>query len=1057
MDTASSVLDRQNATTPSSIISATTTNTQSTSPGVSESSNTARPESSSISSAHSNRQAQPPPLLPSQSSDASVPLHGSSKSSQANGSFDSSSASGPSKVHNHYHHHHNHHHTVTSKPSRSGLVLDPITIPSASTSTSSSTSRPHPHIAIDDSSYPLRSPTLFSPVSTPPESSDGSGIHRRRSSNPPSPGSALARLRRKPSSEQPRSATTPVQRSRTDEHGFSWFTSNLLTLPPVEVKHNKSDDERESEPHEVRRAAKAKKKRQWFGMDLVPEGSTMGGLEPPPAISMTPPPAGAEPFMDAPLLVPTPTNLSPPRPTTYTVPSPLAPLPQDPNNILPLSLPPSPIPSPPASIHPTPYHSPHPSIPDLSTAFASGPSGSSGSPRTSISTSSSRAWQQSGSGGRSDSRSSAEDEDSPTFPSYAPHAGHSRSWWFNAADALPVSPKISTSSQARTLRPKFVPTGTRSWGWLLELVGPITRKDGQTLRTNARQRQRNRERERLMAGQGGRTLRGQAWLGNKWLGRVMAFVPTNPWSVVLTLTFCGFLIFLITLTIKHILNPDKEPLPWRRYCTSEYPSLYSLQEPQINKYNFNTYDQANFASSLNMFLSPLDSTSPAWPYGSHSRPPYSAEAATTSDIDELEPVGVLVGVFTTDAGADRRHMIRQSYASHWRSRTEGTEGVRVRFVMGQPRAKYAKAIELEMEAFNDILLLDMPENMNSGKTYAFFSWAAQNATVPYWEYPSRLSSEQDNDVRSPAVWKGERKPQYVVKADDDSFIMLGELERRLRAAPRNKAYWGYLVKNLFMAGECYGLSFDLVQYIAESPALRTLTRGKEDKLVSKWMRLHPEREQIVWVAQRCWIYDHPKAGTVYSHGFLYPSTVAEVRAENRTGLSSSALAVRGGPEAADSYSTVSKWGTAYRPLSNSMSAVEEIEALVEGSAISQLRDQHLLDSSSSSSPSGSQTFSHVEPISQKITKLYSSRPTRNERFLGDPRERGGTVVVHYIKKPEWFVETMVALLGSADEQGGWHYGIGNGLGMFERTEGRVAHGQGDGGHTGVKVGKGSGL
>jgi hypothetical protein len=72
-----------------------------------------------------------------------------------------------------------------------------------------------------------------------------------------------------------------------------------------------------------------------------------------------------------------------------------------------------------------------------------------------------------------------------------------------------------------------------------------------------------------------------------------------------------------------------------------------------------------------------------------------------------------------------------------------------------------------MEAFGDIILLDMPENMNSGKTHAFFSWAAENASV----YPGQ-------------------RPDYVVKADDDSFIMLGELEHRLRLAPRQKSIWG---------------------------------------------------------------------------------------------------------------------------------------------------------------------------------------------------------------------------------------------------------------------------
>lgn len=69
-----------------------------------------------------------------------------------------------------------------------------------------------------------------------------------------------------------------------------------------------------------------------------------------------------------------------------------------------------------------------------------------------------------------------------------------------------------------------------------------------------------------------------------------------------------------------------------------------------------------------------------------------------ADLDAaLEPVGVLIGVFTTDAGLERRHMIRQSYASHWRSRREGTEGMRIKFVMGRPRKRYEKAIQLEME------------------------------------------------------------------------------------------------------------------------------------------------------------------------------------------------------------------------------------------------------------------------------------------------------------------------------------------------------------------------
>ena len=210
------------------------------------------------------------------------------------------------------------------------------------------------------------------------------------------------------------------------------------------------------------------------------------------------------------------------------------------------------------------------------------------------------------------------------------------------------------------------------------------------------------------------------------MGRVWYFVPTQPLTIVSPLLpsaypadpqigflmFAAFLVVTITLTIKHILNPDKEPLPWRQYCTSNYPTLYSLQDPSAphRAYGHGTAgDMAftdlpaskqipvnSFANSWsNVALAPLTAKHPIWPYAPHDAPPFTA---ASHNLDEaLAPVGVLIGVFTTDAGAERRHMIRQSYASHWRSRRDGTEGVRVRFVMARPRAKYAKAVQLEME------------------------------------------------------------------------------------------------------------------------------------------------------------------------------------------------------------------------------------------------------------------------------------------------------------------------------------------------------------------------
>ncbi|ODO02990.1 hypothetical protein I350_05834 [Cryptococcus amylolentus CBS 6273] len=937
------------------------------------------------------------------------------------------------------------------RPPRASSHRTPITI---NTAIPAPSTRTHPlkrlSIDLSDQSYSHSTSTdAYTPI-TPTQENGHLGITRRRQSV-----------------SSPRAKSNSVEipqgkvRSPGTSSGFSWLSGGRLGIPHTEDKGSKSDDEREEDdidtPNWKRQAKKGPIHHKWdWGMPTQMAN---------PAVDVTPttPVEGDQP---TPLVQPT--NLassSHSHSSAGSIPNPLLqPLPQDPNNILPLSVGSSPFASPVASRASSPHRiqdfasmSSGGILPGPSSAPGPFTSVSGSSPRTSISTSSSRIIN-----GRSNSRSSAEDDElSPPYGRYNPQV------WFTRSQA-PVSPK-APSIAPRIMRlpstARLLPTGTRRWGWLLEWAGFGAPPDSP--RTSGARRS---EREHLMGGGGMHTgKRGtKKVLGSKWIARAMVFIPTSLWSISLFLVALAIFAVTLTMTLKHILNPDKEALPWRQYCTSSYPTLYSLQDPSQKPISVSP-DHASHShpiptnsfasSSTKLTLTPLTPSHPTWPYRPYASLPYSYETAQGQLDSLLAPVGVLLGVFTTDAGLERRQMIRQSYGSHWRSRREGTEGVRVRFVMGRPRKRYEKAVHLEMEAFNDIVILDIEENMNSGKTHAFFSWAAENATVPDWQYPHHPREKDIDDGESDAererggkanapIWMGEKRPDYVVKADDDAFIMLGELEKRLRVTPRSKAFWGYLVKNQFMAGECYALTYDLVQYIAASPALKTLTRGKEDKLVAKWMNMHPQREEIVWVTDRCWIYDHPKAGTVYSHGFLYPSVVSEVRTENRTGLSPVVLAHRGGPDAADAYSTVSKFGVAYRPFADDMSATEQVEALVEGSPLSRLREE----SHTSSKHSSQQAYSKTESTRHKIDRLYKAKPSRVERFLGDQDERGGTVVVHYIKKADWFVETMVALLGTADEQDVWHRGVGVGLSALERRKGRVAKPKSEGERK-VQVGK----
>lgn len=213
--------------------------------------------------------------------------------------------------------------------------------------------------------------------------------------------------------------------------------------------------------------------------------------------------------------------------------------------------------------------------------------------------------------------------------------------------------------------------------------------------------------------------------------------------------------------------------------------------------------------------------------------------------------------------------------------------------------------------------------MNSGKTHKYFTWAAIDAWVPpIYNYSTiHLSlprySYFDDTAPPPALsphdpylaWQdihyGKAKswvrPDYVLKVDDDAFLMLAELEARLRFELYNKPlstsqilpranvtftpqsptesesthqqekdpliYWGYLVTNRlhqFMAGELYGLSWSLVKWVAtdKKKIEDCCIKGAEDKQTANWMRRHPNASEIRWTSERCWIYDHPRSGTV---------------------------------------------------------------------------------------------------------------------------------------------------------------------------------------------------
>lgn len=186
----------------------------------------------------------------------------------------------------------------------------------------------------------------------------------------------------------------------------------------------------------------------------------------------------------------------------------------------------------------------------------------------------------------------------------------------------------------------------------------------------------------------------------------------------------------IYMTLRYVLNPDKGRVPWRTDCAKQ-PLFDNL------------------------------------------------EAA------KLAPTDVFVGVFSVDNNVKRRQLIRDTYATHTLPRHAETGhllgNVQLRFVLARPQKRYAQLVALEQEMYNDLVFLDMDETQSSKKTHAFFKWATENATVPI------LVGGNGAETTASVRWK---LADYVLKSDDDTFIMLDELERRLRVLPRTGVYWG---------------------------------------------------------------------------------------------------------------------------------------------------------------------------------------------------------------------------------------------------------------------------
>ncbi|XP_071699123.1 beta-1,3-galactosyltransferase pvg3-like [Rutidosis leptorrhynchoides] len=203
-------------------------------------------------------------------------------------------------------------------------------------------------------------------------------------------------------------------------------------------------------------------------------------------------------------------------------------------------------------------------------------------------------------------------------------------------------------------------------------------------------------------------------------------------------------------------------------------------------------------------------------------------------------IRIFIGIPTVADKYERRHLLRLIY---------GTQPVVVgakidyKFVIcNLTNEEQRILISLEIMQYNDTIILNCQENMNEGKTYAYFS-----------SLPDMLKNEFDS-VNPPY--------DYVMKCDDDSYLRFPKLVEILRPLPRQGLYFGLFVSCPvpeycvdFMTGMGYLVSWDIVEWIKDSDIPKKHLTGPEDITFGDWIR-EGHRSKL-WYNDTGYMYDYP--------------------------------------------------------------------------------------------------------------------------------------------------------------------------------------------------------
>ncbi|CAL9778873.1 unnamed protein product [Musa acuminata subsp. burmannicoides] len=176
-------------------------------------------------------------------------------------------------------------------------------------------------------------------------------------------------------------------------------------------------------------------------------------------------------------------------------------------------------------------------------------------------------------------------------------------------------------------------------------------------------------------------------------------------------------------------------------------------------------------------------------------------SSSAAAVSFTEPVTVepdfrrLLDVLTRADLYERRHLLRLVYSLQ----TNLTAHIDVRLVLcNLTKEEQRVLVAMEIMRYDDIIILNCTENMNEGKTYAYFA-------------------------SLPKLFDGDRPPyDFVVKADDVIYFRLPKLIESLKKMPAEGGLsYGFVIPcdsmdpfHEYMPGMGYLLSWDSMEWIS---------------------------------------------------------------------------------------------------------------------------------------------------------------------------------------------------------------------------------------------------